>query len=52
MLIAWNNLSTGVLNAPFLFWTPRVHPATGMPQLAEQKPLATTVDAESGEFVF
>ena len=51
-LIAWNALSTEVLNAPFLFWTPRVHPATGMPQLAEQKPLATTVDVESGEFVF
>jgi len=51
-LFAWNAIAFGAGGAGFLYWTPWVHPATGMPQLAELKPLATTVDAESGELVF
>ena len=51
-LVAWDTFAAGVFNAGFLYWTPHVHPATGMPGIAEEKPMATAVDVESGGLVF
>ncbi|KAA2240678.1 hypothetical protein F0L74_31535 [Chitinophaga agrisoli] len=51
-LATWSVISPTVALASLLFWAPKVHPSPAVPQLGDEKPMATTVDPYSGEFVF